>query len=35
MTPMARRMLQRDMDERLAALKRSVETTDILRRLPN
>jgi ribosome-associated toxin RatA of RatAB toxin-antitoxin module len=33
MTPMARRVLQRDMDERLAALKRSVETGDILRRL--
>jgi ribosome-associated toxin RatA of RatAB toxin-antitoxin module len=33
MTPLARRVLQRDMDERLAALKRSVESTDILRRL--
>jgi ribosome-associated toxin RatA of RatAB toxin-antitoxin module len=33
MTPIARRTLQRDMDERLAALKRSVESTDILRRL--
>jgi len=33
MTPIARARLQRDMDERLAALKRSVETTDILRRL--
>jgi ribosome-associated toxin RatA of RatAB toxin-antitoxin module len=33
MTPIARRVLQRDMDERLAALKRSVETTDILKRL--
>ena len=33
MTPIARRVLQRDMDERLAALKRSVETTDLLKRL--
>jgi ribosome-associated toxin RatA of RatAB toxin-antitoxin module len=33
MTPMARRVLQRDMDERLAALKRSVESSDILKRL--
>jgi hypothetical protein len=32
MTPIARRVLQRDMDERLAALKRSVESSDILRR---
>jgi hypothetical protein len=27
-------VLQRDMDERLAALKRSVESSDILCRLP-
>jgi ribosome-associated toxin RatA of RatAB toxin-antitoxin module len=33
MTPIARRVLQHDMDERLAALKRTVETTDILKRL--
>ena len=32
-TPIARRVLQRDMDARVAALKRAAETTDILQRL--
>jgi ribosome-associated toxin RatA of RatAB toxin-antitoxin module len=34
MEPVVKRVLQRDMDQRLAALKRSVETTDLLARMP-
>ena len=34
MDPVLERILQKDMDARLAALKTSIETTDILERLP-